>query len=97
MSRWDVRVVRASNPHSDSGYWYSFREVIYSDDGSIAGWTADEVSPHGETAAAVRASLRNFQRAAWRPILTERVVDGREVLVDEGAELSQLDRWDGQR
>jgi hypothetical protein len=83
MSHWNYRVVRKPSPCPDS-VSYELHEVYYTDEEAIQGWTADAVTPHGESFAELREDVRWFLQAFRRPILEARSVEGREVLLPDG-------------
>ncbi len=85
MSFWNHRVIHRYNEEHDS-HTYHIHEVYYDDDGSIEGWTEKAMEPFGETPAELREDIRHFIKAFQKPILTEKVKDGKEILIlDEDA------------
>jgi hypothetical protein len=85
MSCWNYRVIRKS--HSDTDVVsYQIHEVYYKEDGSIDGWTKEPVEPHGETVEELREDIRYFLHAFRRPVLEEKDVDHKEVLVEDNSD-----------
>ncbi len=82
MSCWNYRVIRKSHPGTDA-VSYQIHEVYYKEDGSINGWTEDPVEPHGETVEELREDIGHFRHAFRRPVLEEKEVDQKEVLVED--------------
>ncbi|WP_295430965.1 hypothetical protein [uncultured Thiodictyon sp.] len=84
MSSWNIRVLRKAGADADE-VSYQIHEVFYDEDGSIQSWTLAPVTVYGETLAELREEIRHFLHACRRPVLEEREVDGRPVLVaDDG-------------
>ena len=67
---WRYRVTRGTTHHFDGTTedFYAIREV-YTDSGGSISWTADEVSPRGETLAELRADFELMRRAFDEPVL----------------------------
>jgi hypothetical protein len=67
---WNHRVMRQ---HFDSGeVHYGIREVFYDEDGTVKGWTAEPVDPHGESVDGLRECLQRMLAALDKPVLDER-------------------------
>lgn len=84
---WNHRVMRQHFDGTDE-VTYGIREVFYNDDGSIDGWTAEPIDPHGETVEELRADLERMLACLDRPVLDE---------VEELARLPEqtVDLYDG--
>ena len=76
--RWNHRAMRTV--HDNGEVAYSIREVFYDDDGTIEGWTAEAMDPHGETLDELRADLVRMLACLGKPVL------------DEGEELARSER-----
>jgi hypothetical protein len=49
--------------------YYAVYEVFYDEKGKVEGWTAEPVSPGGETIEEVQQNLRWMMKAAKQPVL----------------------------
>jgi hypothetical protein len=85
MSHWNYRIIRKYYKESQSST-YQIHEVHYDDENVIEGWTQSPVEPMGESLAELRNDIQYFLKAFQKPVLTEIVKNGKEVLVvDEEA------------
>lgn len=60
---WNYRVFR------DRDGQYAIREVFYSDDGRLEGWTEEPVYPRAESLAGLRTELEHYAAAMEMPVL----------------------------
>ena len=67
--RWNHRAMRTV--HDNGEVAYSIREVFYDDDGTIEGWTAEPMDPHGETLDELRADLVRMLACLGKPVMDE--------------------------
>jgi hypothetical protein len=81
-------VIRRSS--EEGGASVQVHEVYYDEHGAIEGWTADPVTPMGESVAELREDIRYFLSAFRQTPLEEIQVDGRAVLksCDEALEIN---------
>lgn len=83
MSHWNYRVIRKYHEESDSST-YQIHEVHYNDENMIEGWTQSPVEPMGESLAELRNDIHYFLKAFQKPVMIERIKNGKEVLaIDE--------------
>jgi len=82
MSSWNYRVIRKPTPDTDSVV-YQIHEVYYREDGTIEGWTAEPVTPLGESVEELREDIRYFLHAFRRPVLEEKAASGTELLLED--------------
>ena len=82
MSSWNYRVIRKPTPDTDSVV-YQIHEVYYREDGTIEGWTAEPVTPLGESVEELREDIRYFLQAFRRPVLEEKTASGTELLLED--------------
>lgn len=80
MSHWNYRVIRKYHKESDSRT-YHIHEVYYGEKNNIEGWTQSPVEPMGESLAELRNDIQCFLKAIQKPVLTEIIKNGKEVLV----------------
>ena len=71
MTNWNYRIVKEES--------YTIREVFYDGD-KIVSWTADEISPSGETIGDLMKSWEFYQQAFKRPVV---VVKGDDFIGEE--------------
>jgi hypothetical protein len=88
MSHWNYRVIRKDQAESDSST-YQIHEVYYNDDDIIEGWTQSPVEPMGESLAELRNDIQYFLKAFQKPVLTECIKNGKEIL-DLDEEISEI-------
>lgn len=85
MSHWNYRIIRKYHNESDLNT-YQIYEVYYDDKDKIEGWTESPVEPMGESVAELCSDIHYFLEAFQHPILTEKILNGKETLVvDENA------------
>ena len=82
MSYWNYRVVHKYHKKTDDHTYY-IHEVYYDDNGNIEGWTKSAVQPMGVTPSELREDIRYFIKAFQKPILAEKIKDGKEVLLPD--------------
>jgi len=82
MSSWNYRVIRKPTPDTDSVV-HQIHEVYYREDGAIEGWTAEPVTPLGESVEELREDIRYFLQAFRRPVLEEKAASGTELLLED--------------
>jgi len=82
MTTWNYRVIRKVGPLSGDTT-YQIHEVYYREDGSIDCWTQQPVEPLGVSESQLRNDLHAFLAAFRQPVLEERQVRGKTVLVAE--------------
>ncbi|ETR72675.1 MAG: hypothetical protein OMM_07384 [Candidatus Magnetoglobus multicellularis str. Araruama] len=82
MSAWDYRVIRKEHKETNS-ITYHIHEVYYSDNGTIESWTERPVQPLGENLFELREDIRYFLRAFRRPVLEEKIIEGKPQLVND--------------
>lgn len=76
---WNNRCIRRWHEPSKQ-YFYGIVEVYYQGE-AIVGWTQEFMKADGETLAELKEDLERYLRALTYPILDEKMVDGKEVLV----------------
>ncbi len=90
MSPWNYRVIHKYH-EEDETHTYHIHEVFYDENGSIEMWTESAVKPFGETPSELREDIRYFIKAFQKPILIEKIKDGKKILVpdEESSEINQ--------
>jgi hypothetical protein len=92
MTTWNYRVIRKIAPISEETT-YQIHEVYYREDGTIDCWTQLPVEPLGVSEAQLRNDIHAFLAAFRHPLLEERQVRGKTVLIEEkpvlGTDLQQ--------
>lgn len=81
MSHWNYRVIR--QVEGEEIVW-GIHEVYYAEDGSIEGWTANAIDPHGNTLEELAADLTMMRRALGEQVLT--VAEDGHTLVDHAGD-----------
>ena len=82
MSHWNYRIIRKYHKESDSST-YQIHEVYYDDEKMIEGWTQSPVEPMGESLEELSNDIAHFLKAFEKPVLTESIQNGKEVLVSD--------------
>lgn len=82
MTSWNYRVIKKRGSQ-DGEATYQIHEVYYRQDGRIDCWTQQPVEPLGVNEAQLRNDIQSFLAAFRQPILEERNINGRSVLVEE--------------
>ena len=86
MTTWNYRVIRTvgplSGPHPGDTT-LQIHEVYYREDGTIDCWTQQPVEPLGTSESQLRNDIHAFLAAFRLPVLEERQVRGKSVLVEE--------------
>jgi len=86
MTTWNYRVIRTvgpvSGPHPGD-VTLQIHEVYYREDGAIDCWTQQPVEPLGTSESQLRNDIHAFLAAFRLPVLEERQVRGKSVLVEE--------------
>jgi len=98
MTHWNYRVIRRE--HDAGEVTFQIHEVYYAQDGSIEGWTADPVTPLGESTGELREDIRYFLVAFRKVVLEEKEENGKSVLrpayddqkINEGHYFELMDR-----
>ncbi len=80
MAYWNYHVIR--KPHESGDVTFQLHEVYYSKAGIIEGWTEEAVKPLGESVGELREDIKLFLSAFRKPVLEERLEDGKPVLRD---------------
>jgi hypothetical protein len=90
MSYWNHRVIHKYHEKTDD-HTFHIHEVYYDDNGTIEGWTKSPVEPMGKTPNELREEVRYFIKTFQKPILIEKVNEGKEVLVpdEEAPEINE--------
>jgi hypothetical protein len=78
---WNYRIIKKIFADNDSAQ-YEIHEVYY-EGNSISGWTENSVKPSGASVAELREDIRYFLQAFKRPVLEEKIIDGKEVLIKD--------------
>lgn len=67
MTTWNYRITRRVLDAGDvlREVEYAIREVYYSDEGAVEGWTEDAIPPVGDTPLGVMEALARMD-GAWR-------------------------------
>ncbi len=78
---WNYRIIKKTFADNDAAQ-YEIHEVYY-EGNSISGWTQNSVNPSGTSVAELREDIRYFLQAFKRPLLEEKIIDGKKVLVDD--------------
>lgn len=82
MSHWNYRIIWKYHKESDAST-YQIHEVYYDDKNMIEGWTQSPVEPMGESLEELRNDIAHFLKAFEKPVLTESIQNGKEVLVSD--------------
>lgn len=82
MTTWNYRVIK-KNCRSDQEATYQIHEVYYHPDGSIDCWNSCPVEPLGVSEPGLRNDIQSFLGAFRLPILKERLVNGKVLLIEE--------------
>ena len=82
---WNYRIIKKTFSDNDCEQ-YEIHEVYY-EGNSISGWTESSVNPSGASVAELREDIRYFLQAFKRPILEEKIIDGKEVLIEDDDDL----------
>lgn len=82
MTTWNYRILKKQSSLGGEPN-YQIHEVYYRGDGSIDCWTQEPVEPLGVSEAQLRNDIQSFLAAFRRPVLEERHINGRNVLVEE--------------
>jgi hypothetical protein len=82
MTTWNYRVIRKIAPISGETT-YQIHEVYYREDGTIDCWTQLPVEPLGVSESQLRNDIHAFLAAFRQPVLEERQVRGKAVLIEE--------------
>jgi hypothetical protein len=82
MTTWNYRVIRKIAPISGETT-YQIHEVYYREDGTIDCWTQLPVEPLGVSESQLRNDIHAFLAAFRQPVLEERQLRGKAVLVEE--------------
>jgi hypothetical protein len=77
---WNYRIIKKTFADNDSSQ-YEIHEVYY-EGKSISGWTENSVKPSAESVAELREDIRYFLQAFKHPVLEEKIIDGKELLVE---------------
>ncbi|WDP89309.1 MAG: hypothetical protein HUN04_06035 [Desulfobacter sp.] len=91
---WNYRIIKRH--HAESGTTtLGIHEVYYNEEGAIDSWTQGPMDPHGETLAELKADLEHFAEALEKPVLVEKVKDGKDILVPAADLKNLLDQCEG--
>ncbi|MEH6557887.1 MAG: hypothetical protein V7459_01540 [Oceanicoccus sp.] len=82
MTTWNYRVIKKSST-TDQDATFQIHEVYYHSDGSIDCWNHVPVEPLGISEPGLRNDVQSFLGAFRLPVLEERFVNGRSLLVEE--------------
>lgn len=82
MTTWNYRVIKKSFP-TDQDPTFQIHEVYYHKDDSIDCWNHVPVEPLGVSEPGLRNDVQSFLGAFRLPVLEERFVNGRALLVEE--------------
>ena len=82
MTTWDYRVIKKPSM-ADQDTTFQIHEVYYHDDGRIDCWNHVPVEPLGVSEPGLRNDVQSFLSAFRLPILEERFVNGRALLIEE--------------
>ena len=82
MTTWNYRVIKKSL-QSDQDATFQIHEVYYHDDGSIDCWNHVPVEPLGVSEPSLRNDIQSFLGSFRLPVLEERFINGRALLVEE--------------
>jgi len=84
MTTWNYRVIRKTAPISGETT-YQIHEVYYREDGTIDCWTQLPVEPLGVSESQLRNDIHAFLAAFRLPLLEEKQVRGKTILIEERA------------
>ena len=82
MASWNYRGVKRKY-QKENITSYKLCEVYYNDKDKIDGWTAEPVRLVAESEFELREEIRFFLEAFRQPVLEEKLVKGKEKLVEE--------------
>ncbi|MGK0498514.1 MAG: hypothetical protein ACJAYG_000143 [Oceanicoccus sp.] len=82
MTTWNYRVIKKSGDKTRD-VTYQVHEVYYLKDDSIDCWNHTPVEPLGVSEPGLRNDIHSFLSAFRQPVLTERYVNGKAMLVAE--------------
>jgi len=77
---WNYRIIKKTFADNDAAQ-YEIHEVYY-EGNSISGWTQNSVNPSGASVAELREDIRYFLQAFKRPVLEEKIIDEKDVLIE---------------
>jgi len=81
MSYWNYRVIRKDVDAEN--VQFCIHEVYYDDEGKIEAHTENSVEPYGETQSELREDIKYFMSAFKYPILKEKKIDDKYILVED--------------
>jgi hypothetical protein len=77
---WNYRIIKKTFADNDAAQ-YEIHEVYY-EGNSISGWTESSVNPNGASVAELREDIRYFLQAFKSPVLEEKIIDEKDVLIE---------------
>jgi len=86
MSYWNYRIIRRHHKEIDTET-FQIHEVYYDDEHQVESWTAGPIDPTGETLLELKGDVELMLKAFEQPVLVEKIVNGKETLVEKAAGL----------